>query len=96
MKIRFGECEACIVREKHIEYLKDQMERIAKEKEIERAEFKRSIDALLMVLKAPAIGQGSDEHKKPLDMKGLLGYMDEEGEDQMETRHPDKVVNKVE
>lgn len=96
MKIRFGECEACAVRAKEVEYLKSQMERMAKATEIERAEYKRTVDALLIVLKAPAIGQGSDEHRKPLDMQDLLGFMDEPGEDRMETRHPDKVVGKVE
>lgn len=96
MKIRFGECEACAVREKQIEYLKTQMVEMAKRSEIERAEYKRSVDALLVVLKGPAIGQGSDEHKKPVDMRELLGYMVEPGEDQMETRHPDELKNKVE
>ncbi len=96
MRIRFGECEACKVRETQIEYLKSQVERLAREKEIERAEFKRAIDALLVREKLPMIGQGSDEHKKPIDMKDLLGYMNEPGEDQMETRHTDKIVNKVE
>lgn len=96
MKIRLGECEACAVREKQIEYLKIQVERIAHEKEIERAEYKRAIDALLSREKLPMIGQGSDEHKKPLDMNELLGFMVEPGEDQMETRHPGELVNKVE
>lgn len=96
MKIRFGECEACVVREKQVEYLKSQLERLSKEKEIERAEYKRSIDALLIVLKGPAVGQGSDEHKKPIDMKDLLGYMSEPGEDNMETRHVEKPVNNIE
>lgn len=97
MKIIFGEyhCEACAVREKQIDYLKDQMLRMAKEREVERSEYKRSVDALLIVLRGPAIGQGSDEHKKPIDMKDLLGFMDEPGEDRMESRHPDVVVNKV-
>jgi hypothetical protein len=96
MKIRFGECEACAVRDKQLEYLKGLIERLSKEKEIERAEFKRATDALLIVLKGPAIGQGSDEHKRPVDMAALLGYMSEPGEDQMETRHPDKVVSSIE
>jgi hypothetical protein len=92
----FGVCEACAVREKQIEYLKSQVERLAKEKEIERAEYKRTVDALLTVLHAPAVGQGSDEHRKPLDMQGLLGYMDEPGEDRMESRHPAEILtNKV-
>lgn len=97
MRIIFGEfhCEACAVREKEIEYLKTQVERLAREKEIERAEYKRAIDALLTREKLPMIGQGSNEHKKPLDMKELLGFMNEPGEDQMETRHPDALVNKV-
>lgn len=96
MKIRFGECDACAVREKQLEYMKIQVERLTREKEIERAEYKRAIDALLVREKLPMIGQGSDEHKKPVDMKDLLGYMVEQGEDQMETRHPDKLTNKVE
>lgn len=95
MKIHFGECEACAVREKQIEYLKNQITEIAKRSEIERAEYKRSVDALLIVLKGPAIGQGSDEHKKPLDLKELIGFMDEPGEENMETRHPDTLINKV-
>lgn len=106
MKIRFGECEACAVRSeeikhlqeshiKEVDYLKETVERLAREKEVERAEYKRSIDAILILMKAPAIGQGSDEHKKPLDMNQLLGYMVEPGEDQMETRHPDTLTNKV-
>lgn len=96
MKIRFGECEACAVRDKHIEYLEAQIARVTKEREIERAEYKRSVDALLTVLRAPMIGQGSDEHKKPLDVKELLGFMNEPGEDTLESRHPDALVNKVE
>ncbi len=94
--IRFGKCEACADYEKQIDYLKSQMERLAKERELERAEYKRSVDALLVVLKAPAIGQGSEELRKPVDLNKMLGFMDEPGEEDMESRHPDKVVNKVE
>lgn len=96
MKIRFGECESCGVREKQIEYLKSQMERMTREREVERSEYKRSVDALLVVLKGPAIGQGSNEHRKPIDMQEILGFMDEPGEDQMETRHPGIVTNEIE
>ncbi len=93
--IRFGKCEACAVYEKQIEYLKSQMERMAREKEIERAEFKRSIDAMLIVLKAPAIGQGSEELRKPIDLNKILGFMDEPDEKDMETRHVEKAVNEI-
>ncbi len=72
------ECEACKAYKDHVFFLRSELERQALLNQDERAEYKRAMDALLLVLKAPAIGQGHVERSAPLDMKTLMGFLEEE------------------
>ena len=81
-----------------ISYLKEMVTAARHTADSERAEFKRAIDALLIVRNAPAIGQGA-ANSRPLDadvVRSMLGFMDEPGESDMTARHPDApLTNKV-
>jgi hypothetical protein len=74
-------CKACLVYESQVEYLKEQVERLSRERETERAEYKRAIDALLIQHKIPAIGQGYTEAGEKLDPTKLFAFFEEETKD---------------
>jgi hypothetical protein len=84
--------------ESMISYIKEMVTAARETANSERAEFKRAVDALLVVKNAPAIGQGTG-NSKPLDsgmMRDLLGFMEEPGETDMTARHPAApLTNKV-
>lgn len=72
------ECEVCTAHLSRIDDLKMEIARLIKEKEVERAEYKRAIDALLHKEGQLILGQGVQDNKKPLDIADMLGYMDTE------------------
>lgn len=72
------ECETCKALREHIEYLRGQIAKLSLERQDERAEYKRTVDALILVLKGPAIGQGHTEVSKPLEIKDLMGFLETE------------------
>jgi tRNA U54 and U55 pseudouridine synthase Pus10 len=74
---RKEECGVCKAHLGRIEDLKQEIARLVKEKENERAEYKRAIDALLHKEKQLMVGQGVVE-QKPFDIANALGYMDSE------------------
>jgi hypothetical protein len=72
------ECKACKVHEMHEKFLQEHIAKLVQEKDNERSEYKRTIDALLITKNLPAIGQGSQDNSKPFDPKELLGMLGEE------------------
>jgi len=51
-------CKVCAAHEARIADLKEEIARLVNDKENERAEYKRAVDALLLKNQSPAIGQG--------------------------------------
>lgn len=61
-----------------IAYLKDEIQRLIKEREVERQEYKRAIDVLLQQKQLPMIGQGVAPTSEPFNPMKMLAYMEEE------------------
>jgi hypothetical protein len=76
LKAWFG-CKVCAAHEARIADLKDQIARLTREKENERAEYKRAVDALLVKNQSPAIGQGVP-NQTPFDPTNLFKMFEEE------------------
>jgi hypothetical protein len=70
-------CKVCEARVEQIADLKKEIERLVKEKENERAEYKRAIDVLLHEKQLPVVGQGVYNHPAPVDPMAALAFMEE-------------------
>lgn len=75
-------CAACAAHLEHIASLKETIERLTKERDAERSEFKRAIDALLIKNDSAPLGQGAPEmtlqDKMILDPAKYFAFLDEE------------------
>lgn len=71
-------CQTCDALKDQIVYLKKLVEQIVKERECERAEYKRAIDVILFQKQVPTIGQGYTEPNKTVSTDKLFGYLEEE------------------
>ena len=71
-------CTTCDALKDQIVYLKKLVEQIIRERECERAEYKRAIDVILFQKQVPTIGQGYTEPNKQVDTNKLFGYLEEE------------------
>jgi hypothetical protein len=74
------ECRVCKVHEDNEKFLKETIANLIKEKADERSEYKRTVDALLVTKSLPAIGQGVNDTKGPIDFQSMLGFLDAEVE----------------
>jgi len=73
------ECKVCEAHLGRVADLKLEIARLVSEKENERAEYKRAIDALLHKEGQLIIGQGVPQAAPAqMDLAGMLGYMDSE------------------
>jgi len=71
-------CQVCVAHLSRIEDLKLEIARLVKEKENERAEYKRAIDVLLQEKQLPIIGQGVAEKQPPFNPSEMLSFMEKE------------------
>lgn len=73
-------CRVCAAHEARIADLKEEIRRLVEDRENERSEYKRAVDALLIKSQSPAIGQGSSrrESGEVFDPTKLLTMFDEE------------------
>lgn len=69
-------CKVCAAQEARINDLKEEVARLVADRNNERAEYKRAIDALLIKNQMPAIGQGTSDNA--FDPTKLFKMFDEE------------------
>jgi len=69
-------CKVCAAHEARIADLKEEVARLVQERENERAEYKRAVDALLVKTDNKAIGQGTSDNA--FDPTKLFKMFDEE------------------
>jgi hypothetical protein len=73
--------QKCLVCEAHlgrINDLKVEISRLVKERDSERAEYKRAIDVILYKQQTPPIGQGVAESQTQFDPMKALAFFEEE------------------
>jgi len=74
-----AECIACVNHKSEIEYLRSQIERLHADWQVERAEFKRTVDSLIEQAGARPVGQGAPPQAgKMPSMNDLVGLFEEE------------------
>lgn len=66
------ECGACKAKDQIILFLEKQIDHLRKERNDERAEYKRAMDVLLMKNNLPPLGQGTGLEPKQVSVADML------------------------
>lgn len=75
------QCGACKSKDEIIAYLKEKLDAERQDRLDERAEFKRTVDVLLMKNNLPPVGQGETKAAPQVDLEKAMGLMTGVGED---------------